>query len=211
MIYNLPELPYHYDALEPYIDTVTMTVHHKRHHQGYVNNLNKAMEDAGIKNKNLEEILKSVSNYPAALRNNAGGHYNHSLFWKILSDTPQMAPQGELAEKIRKTFGGLDELISKITEVGLSQFGSGWAWLIIKEDGNLSVCSTPNQDNPLMDVNSSDRGYPILGLDIWEHAYYIRYQNRRAEYIDNFWLVLDWKAVEKNYEEALSKIKCFSF
>ncbi|SRR5690554_330443 len=204
MSYKLPELPYAYEALEPHFDTETMTIHHQRHHQAYVDNLNKAIAGTDAESKELEEIMKEVSNYAPAVRNNGGGHYNHSLFWKILSGSPKTAPTGKLAEEINKTFGSLDELKAKIKQAGLGQFGSGWAWLVVKDDGTLAVVATPNQDNPLMDVNPANQGRPILGVDVWEHAYYLKYQNKRADYLDAFWSVLDWSAVEKNYEEALS-------
>ena len=204
MSYKLPELPYAYEALEPHFDTETMTIHHQRHHQAYVDNLNKAIAGTDAESKELEEILKEVSNYAPAVRNNGGGHYNHSLFWKILSGSPKTAPAGKLAEEINKAFGSLDELKAKIKQAGLGQFGSGWAWLVVKDDGSLAVVATPNQDNPLMDVNPANQGRPILGVDVWEHAYYLKYQNKRADYLDAFWSVLDWSAVEKNYEEALA-------
>lgn len=204
MSYKLPELPYAYEALEPHFDTETMTIHHQRHHQAYVDNLNKAIAGTDAESKKLEEIMKEVSNYAPAVRNNGGGHYNHSLFWKILSGSPKTAPAGKLAEEINKTFGSLDELKAKIKQAGLGQFGSGWAWLVVKDDGTLAVVATPNQDNPLMDVNPANQGRPILGVDVWEHAYYLKYQNKRADYLDAFWSVLDWSAVEKNYEEALA-------
>lgn len=207
MSYTLPELPYAYDALEPHFDTETMTIHHQRHHQAYVDNLNKAIAGTEAESKGLEEILKEISKYAPAVRNNGGGHYNHSLFWKILSGSPKTAPSGKLADEINKTFGSLDELKAQIKQAGLGQFGSGWAWLVVKADGSLSVVATPNQDNPLMDVNPANQGCPILGVDVWEHAYYLKYQNKRADYLDAFWSVLDWSAVEKNYEETLSKVK----
>lgn len=205
MSYTLPQLPYAYDALEPHFDTTTMTIHHQRHHQAYVDNLNKAIAGSDAESKELEELLKEISKYAPAVRNNGGGHYNHSLFWKILSGSPKTAPEGKLADEIKKTFGSLDELKAQIKQAGLGQFGSGWAWLAVKKDGSLAVVATPNQDNPLMDVDPAKQGFPILGVDVWEHAYYLKYQNKRADYLDAFWAVLDWAAVEKNYEEALSK------
>ncbi len=207
MSYTLPELPYAYDALEPHFDTATMTIHHQRHHQAYVDNLNTAIAGTDAEAKELEEILKEVSKYGPAVRNNGGGHYNHSLLWKTLSATPTTAPEGKLAEEINKSFGSLDELKAQIKQAGLGQFGSGWAWLLVKQDGSLAVAATPNQDNPLMDTNSTNQGYPVLGVDVWEHAYYLKYQNKRADYLDAFWSVLDWAAVAKNYEEALSKVQ----
>ena len=204
--FKLPALSYAYDALEPHFDKETMSIHHQRHHQAYVNNLNGALEGSGAADKSLEEIIKEVSNYSTAVRNNGGGHYNHSLFWEILSPTPQQNPTGKLAEEIVAAFGNLDNLKSEIKKAGLGQFGSGWAWLYVKPDGSVGVTATPNQDNPLMDLQSDNKGVPVLGVDVWEHAYYLKYQNKRADYLDAFWSVLDWAAVEKKYEEALSKI-----
>ena len=204
--FSLPALSYAYDALEPHFDKETMTIHHQRHHQAYVNNLNSALEGSDAGTKSLEEIIKEVSKYSTAVRNNGGGHYNHSLFWEILSPTPQQNPTGKLAEEIGATFGNLDNLKAEIKKAGLGQFGSGWAWLIVKSDGSLKVTATPNQDNPLMDLQSENKGIPVLGVDVWEHAYYLKYQNKRADYLDAFWSVLDWAAVEKKYQEALSGI-----
>lgn len=207
MSYTLPQLPYAYDALEPYFDKETMTIHHQRHHQAYVDNLNKAVAGTTAESETLENLLRHISKYSPAVRNNGGGHYNHSLFWETLSATPNTTPEGELAEAIKATFSSLDELKAQIKQAGLGQFGSGWAWLVVKYSGSLAVSATPNQDNPLMDVNLTTQGYPILGVDVWEHAYYLKYQNKRADYLDAFWSVLDWKAVEKNYEKALAKVK----
>lgn len=206
MSYTLPELPYAYDALEPQFDTKTMTIHHQRHHQAYVDNLNKAVGAEGIEGETLENILKTISKYGPAVRNNGGGHYNHSLFWETLSPTPKTQPEGKLGAEIEKVFGNLDELKAQIKNAGLTQFGSGWAWLFVKYNGTLGVAGTPNQDNPLMDTNVANQGYPILGVDVWEHAYYLKYQNKRADYLDAFWSVLDWSAVEKKYEEVLAKL-----
>lgn len=204
--FELPALGYSYEALEPHFDQETMTIHHTKHHQAYVNNLNAALEGSEGSEKSLEEILASVSSYGPAVRNNGGGHYNHSLFWSILSPTPQTEPTGALAEAINTTFGSLDQLKEQVKKAGMGQFGSGWAWLIVKHSGSLAVTATPNQDNPLMDTQTIDKGFPILGIDVWEHAYYLKYQNKRPDYLDAFWSVLDWKAVEKNYEEALAKL-----
>lgn len=207
MSYTLPELPYAYDALEPHFDKETMNIHHTRHHQAYVDNLTKAVAGTDLENAELEDILKNISKQSPAVRNNGGGHYNHSLFWNTLSPTAKTAPDGKLEEEINKVFGSLDELKAQIKQAGLTQFGSGWAWLLVKHNGTLSVSATANQDNPLMDTNLTNQGYPILGVDVWEHAYYLKYQNKRADYLDAFWSVLDWNAVEKNYEEALAKTK----
>lgn len=207
MSYTLPGLAYAYEALEPHFDKDTMTIHHTRHHQAYVDNLNKAIAGTADESKELEAVLREISKYAPAVRNNGGGHYNHSLFWKTLSPTAKLAPENELAEEINKVFGSLDDLKAAIKNAGLTQFGSGWAWLLVKYNGTLAVSATANQDNPLMDTNLVSQGYPILGVDVWEHAYYLKYQNKRADYLDAFWSVLDWTAVEQNYREALSKVK----
>lgn len=200
MAHTLPSLPYAYDALEPYIDAQTMTIHHSKHHQAYVDNLNKALAGTDGENKSLEELMANMSTYPAAVRNNGGGHFNHSLFWSILSANGG-TPQGALADAINSTFGSLDALKEKMNTAGATRFGSGWAWLIVKE-GKLEVCSTPNQDNPLMDI-AEVKGTPILGIDVWEHAYYLKYQNRRPEYLGAIWSVINWNEVAKRYDAAL--------
>lgn len=207
-LFKLPQLAYSYDALEPYLDKETMTIHHQKHHQAYVDNLNAALEKADNATTDLDLILQVISEeYSPAVRNNGGGHYNHSLFWEIISPTPKLNPEGKLIEEINKRFGSLDDLKAEIKKAALSQFGSGWAWLYVKFNGSLAVTSTPNQDNPMMNVQTTNRGFPILGFDVWEHAYYLSYQNKRADYIDCLWNVLDWSAVEKKYEEALSRVK----
>lgn len=205
-IFQLPALAYAYDALEPHFDKDTMSIHHQRHHQAYVDNLNKALEGSDADGKGLKEILPEISKYSPAVRNNGGGHYNHSLFWSILSPTPKTAPTGKLADEINAAFGSLDHFKEEIKKAGLGQFGSGWAWLFVKYNGSIAITTTANQDNPLMDTQLTSRGFPILGVDVWEHAYYLKYQNKRADYLDAFWSVLDWTAVERNYEEALSEI-----
>jgi len=208
MKHILSPLAYSFDALEPHIDAKTMEIHHDRHHQAYVDNLNKALESSGAEESlELEDLIKNISKYSQAVRNNAGGHYNHSLFWDILSDSPKASPEGNLLHEINKTFGSLDQLKADIKNLALGQFGSGWAWLLVKHNGTLAISSTPNQDNPLMDINIATQGYPILGVDVWEHAYYLNYQNKRADYFDAFWKVLNWEAVERNYELALAKAK----
>jgi Fe-Mn family superoxide dismutase len=204
--FNLPALAYAYDALEPHFDQETMTIHHSKHHQAYVDNLNNALAGTPNENKSIEEILGNISTYAPAVRNNGGGHFNHTLFWSILSPTAQLAPKGKLAEAIVQTFGSLESLKEEIKKVGLGQFGSGWAWLFVKADGTLAVTGTPNQDNPLMDTNGANQGYPILGVDVWEHAYYLKYQNKRADYLDAFWSVLDWSLVEQHYLTALANL-----
>lgn len=200
MAFELPALPYASDALEPYIDKATMEIHHGKHHQAYVDNLNKAIAGADAENKSLEEILAKVSSYPAAVRNNGGGHYNHSLFWTILSSNAGGQPTGELADAINASFGSFEEFKKKFSEAATTRFGSGWAWLTIAADGKLQISSTPNQDNPLMDV-AEVKGTPILGLDVWEHAYYLKYQNKRADYIAAFWNVVNWNAVAERYKK----------
>lgn len=203
MSYTLPALPYAYNALVPHFDAETMSIHHQRHHQAYVDNLNKALESPETP---LEEVIRHISKYSPAVRNNAGGHYNHSLFWETLSPTPKTAPEGPLADAINEVFGSLDNLKAEIKKAGLGQFGSGWAWLFVKYNGTIGVCATPNQDNPLMDINITNQGFPILGVDVWEHAYYLQYQNKRADYLDAFWSVLDWSAVEKKYAAVKSRL-----
>lgn len=205
--FTLPQLPYEYGALEPFIDKETMMIHHQRHHQAYVDNLNAALENDNEKSSDLDSLLQRISEYSPAVRNNGGGHYNHSLFWEILSPKPNLNPEGKLGEAVISAFGSLDNLKAEIKKTGLGQFGSGWVWLYVKFSGSLAVSATPNQDNPMMDIQSINRGFPILGIDVWEHAYYLAYQNKRADYVDAFWSVLDWSAVEKKYEEALLKIK----
>lgn len=201
MAFELEALPYASDALEPHIDKATMEIHHDRHHQAYVDNLNKAIAGTDAENLSLEEINKNISKYPAAVRNNGGGHFNHKLFWTILSANGGGEPTGELAEAINQTFGSFSELKTQLQNAGATRFGSGWAWLIVKADGQLAVTSTPNQDNPLMDV-AEVQGTPILGIDVWEHAYYLKYQNKRPAYLDAVFNVVDWNAVAKRYQEA---------
>lgn len=201
MSFTLPPLPYAFDALEPNIDKTTMEIHHDKHHGGYVNNLNNAIKGTELENKSLEEILAHVSKHPAAVRNNAGGHYNHSLFWEQLSAKGGGAPSGKLAEAINKDLGGFDKFKEEFAKAANTRFGSGWAWLGVK-GGKLTICSTPNQDNPLMDL-ADCKCQPLLGLDVWEHAYYLKYQNRRADYVNAFWNILSWDTVAKRYEKAL--------
>lgn len=201
MAFELPALPYASDALEPHIDKTTMEIHHGKHHQAYVDNLNKALAGSKGENSKIEDILAGVSKYPAAVRNNGGGHFNHTLFWSVMSPNGGGAPSGELAGAINSAFGSFEEFKKKFSEAGATRFGSGWAWLIVSADGKLQVTSTPNQDNPLMDV-AEVKGTPILGMDVWEHAYYLKYQNRRPEYITNFFNVINWDAVADRYAQA---------
>ncbi len=201
MAFTLPALPYAHDALEPHIDTLTMQIHHGKHHQAYVDNLNKALAGTEGENKSIEEIMANISTYPMAVRNNGGGHYNHSLFWSILGPNAGGTPTGELADAINSTFGSYDALVEKMSTAGVTRFGSGWSWLLVK-DGKLEVSSTPNQDNPLMDI-AEVKGTPILGIDVWEHAYYLNYQNRRPDYLKAIWNVINWDAVSARYKAAL--------
>lgn len=201
MAHSLPQLNYAYEALEPHIDAQTMQIHHTKHHQAYVDNLNKALAGSDGENKSLEELMANISAYPVAVRNNGGGHYNHTLFWSILGPNAGGAPTGDLAKAIDEAFGTFDALKEKMNNAGATRFGSGWAWLIVN-NGKLEVTSTPNQDNPLMDV-AEVKGTPILGIDVWEHAYYLKYQNRRPEYLGAIWNVINWNEVEKKYKAAL--------
>jgi len=200
MAFTLPQLPYAPDALEPHIDAETMQIHHGKHHQAYVDNLNKAIAGTEHENKSLEELVASAGSISPAVRNNGGGHWNHSFFWQILGPASGEGPTGELLEAINSTFGSLDGLKEKVNAAGATRFGSGWAWLIVK-DGALQVSSTPNQDNPLMDV-AEVKGTPILGIDVWEHAYYLKYQNRRPAYLEAVWNVINWKKVADNFSAA---------
>ncbi|HEY0669347.1 MAG TPA: superoxide dismutase [Sphingobacteriaceae bacterium] len=200
MAFELPALPYATDALEPHIDKTTMEIHHGKHHQAYVDNLNKALAGTDGENKKIEEIMASISKYPVAVRNNGGGHYNHSLFWTIMSPNGGGSPSGELAAAIDSAFGSFDDFKKKFAEAGATRFGSGWAWLTVA-NGKLEVSSTPNQDNPLMDI-ADVKGTPILGMDVWEHAYYLKYQNKRPDYIAAFWNVIDWEAVAERFAKA---------
>ena len=200
MAFTLPPLPYDYNALEPNIDEETMHIHHDKHHQGYVDNLNKAVAGTDNENKSLEELVKNAGSLSTAIRNNGGGHWNHSFFWQILSPDGGGQPEGKLADAINETFGSFEQMKEKFNAAGAGRFGSGWAWLGVS-DGKLTICSTPNQDNPLMDV-AECKCTPVLGCDVWEHAYYLKYQNRRAEYLKNFWNVVNWKKASENFENA---------
>ncbi len=200
MAFTLAPLPYAFDALEPHIDAATMQIHHDRHHQAYVDNLNKAVAGTDAENMSVEEILANISKYPAAVRNNGGGHYNHTMFWEILGNNGSK-PSGKLADAINEAFGSLDALIEKMNTAGTTRFGSGWAWLTVT-DGKLVVSSTANQDNPLMDV-AEVKGTPIIGIDVWEHAYYLKYQNKRPDYLKAIWNVINWDVVGARYMAAL--------
>lgn len=199
MAHVLPALPYANDALEPHIDALTMEIHHDRHHNAYVTNLNAAIAGTDAENLSLEELMANIEKYPAAVRNNGGGHYNHSLFWSVLGNNGSV-PTGKLAAAI-EAFGGLELLKEKVNAAGATRFGSGWAWICVK-DGKLEVCSTANQDNPLMPV-AGCAGTPIFGIDVWEHAYYLKYQNKRPDYLNAVWSVINWDEVAKRFEAAI--------
>lgn len=199
MSFTLPNLPYAYDALEPHFDAMTMEIHHSKHHAGYTNNLNNATAGKPENDLPIEEILKNMSKYSTAVRNNGGGFYNHSLFWSILSPNGGGKPSGGLSAAIDATFGSFEALQEEFNKAAATRFGSGWAWLCV-ENGKLSVCSTPNQDNPLMD-DAGCSGTPILGLDVWEHAYYLKFQNRRPDYINTFWNIVNWDEVTRRYHK----------
>lgn len=200
MAFELPKLPYAYDALEPHIDARTMEIHHTKHHAGYTSKLNAAIEGTDLAGKSIEDILKNISSAGAGVRNNGGGFYNHRLFWEVMGPNGGGTPSGDLAAAIDKDFGSFENFKNEFANAAATQFGSGWAWLCV-ENGKLSVCSTPNQDNPLMDVTECN-GTPILGLDVWEHAYYLNYQNRRPDYIEAFFSVINWDKVAENMSKA---------
>ncbi|MEO6489193.1 MAG: superoxide dismutase [Ferruginibacter sp.] len=198
MAFTLAPLPYAYEALEPHIDTQTMQIHHDKHHQAYVDNLNKAIAGTENETKSLDDLIKKAGSISPAVRNNGGGHWNHTFFWDSLAGNAGGKPSGKLAEAIDIAFGSFDAFKEKFNQAGMTRFGSGWAWLIIK-DGKVDVSSTPNQDNPLMDV-AEVKGTPILGADVWEHAYYLKYQNKRADYLSAFWNVVNWNKVSERFE-----------
>ncbi len=201
MAFELPALPYDFSALEPHIDAKTMEIHHGKHHNGYVTNLNGAVKGTDLEGKSIEELMGSISSAPTAVRNNGGGHYNHSLFWTVLSPDGGGEPSGELATAITDKFGSFDAFKEEFNKAAATRFGSGWAWLSVDSSGALQVSSTPNQDNPLMDVGDV-KGTPVLGLDVWEHAYYLNYQNKRPDYISAFWSVVNWEEVGKKFAAA---------
>jgi len=198
MAFELPKLPYAYNALEPYIDARTMEIHHSKHHAAYTNNLNAALAGSALENKTILEIFSGLDMNNKALRNNGGGYFNHDLFWKVMSPNAGGEPKGELATAINAAFGSFEAFKDVFSKAAATQFGSGWAWLCVHKGGKFEVCSTPNQDNPLM-PGVTCQGFPILALDVWEHAYYLNYQNRRPDYINAFFNVINWDEVAKNY------------
>jgi len=201
MSFQLPELPYGFDALEPHIDARTMEIHHDKHHAGYTTKLNNAINGTENEGKDIEELLSKADSLGNAIRNNGGGFYNHRLFWEIMGPDGGGKPTGSLASAIESDLGGMDKFMEDFNNAAATQFGSGWAWLIVGGDGKLHVSNTPNQDNPLMPFAQA-KGTPILGLDVWEHAYYLKYQNRRPDYISAFWNVINWNKVSENFEKA---------
>lgn len=205
--FKLPELAFPYEAYEEAIDAQTMEIHHSRHHAGYTNNFNNAIEQNGLEGTSLEDILANISKFPKSVRDNGGGYYNHTLFWEILSPEPS-EPSDELNQMITKFFGSKEDLIDRMSKQTASQFGSGWGWLILTPRGELKIVTTANQDNPLMDVvPEEDRGTPLLGIDVWEHAYYLRYQNARTKYLSNIWNIINWDQVSKNYATAYENLR----
>ena len=199
--FTLPKLPYEFDSLEPFMDAMTMEIHYTKHHRAYVDNLNKAVA-AGKISSSLDEIIKSVSSFPPVIRNNAGGHWNHSFFWRLMKPEGGGSPDGKIEELINDSFGSFETFKTQFEDAGLKRFGSGWAWLVIDANKKLVIGSTPNQDNPLMDV-SELKGIPILAVDVWEHAYYLKFQNKRGEYLKSWWNVVNWTEVNKNFEKAM--------
>jgi Fe-Mn family superoxide dismutase len=202
MAYELPDLPYAFDALEPNIDAQTMEIHHDRHHGTYVKNVNDALAGTDVESLGIEELMKNLDRVPeakrTAVRNNGGGHYNHSFFWKIMGPNGGGEPTGAIADAINEAFGSFDALKQALNDAGAKRFGSGWAWLVVDGSGKLAVTSTPNQDNPLMDGS----GTPVLGVDVWEHAYYLKYQNKRPDYLNDWWNTVNWDAVNENFSKA---------
>ena len=201
MSFELAPLPYANNALEPNFDALTMEIHHDRHHNAYVTNLNAAVTGTPLEEKTLLELLSTISTLAPAVRNNGGGHYNHDLFWNILSPTGGGEPVGTLGKAIDAKFGSFDAFKEEFKKASITRFGSGWAWLVVQKDGSVAVSSTPNQDNPLMDV-ADVKGFPVIGLDVWEHAYYLKFQNKRPDYVDAFWNVVDWNKAEARYLDA---------
>jgi superoxide dismutase, Fe-Mn family len=202
MAFSLPNLPYELAALEPHIDARTMEIHHGKHHNAYVTNLNAAIAGTENEGKSIEDLMANISKLPPAVRNNGGGHWNHAMFWEIMAPNAGGEPDGDLASKINKNFGSFEEFKKQFAQAAATRFGSGWAWLCVDADDSLFICSTPNQDNPLMDI-ADKKGMPILGLDVWEHAYYLNYQNRRPDYVSGWFNVVNWKEVGRRYRSAV--------
>ncbi|OOE66174.1 superoxide dismutase [Salinivibrio sp. ML198] len=205
MTYPFPDLPYAYDALAPHIDEATMRIHHQRHHKTYYDKFVAAIEETARNGESLEALFAEISTLPAAIRNNGGGYYNHLVYWQSMTPNPKGAPEGPLYDAIVATYGSLDAFKEAFSQAAIGQFGSGFAWLVVKEDGQLAITSTPNQDNPLMDV-AEVKGEPLLGCDVWEHAYYLSYQNKRPDYVNAWWQVVNWDFAEKAYQKALETI-----
>jgi Fe-Mn family superoxide dismutase len=203
--FQFQPLPYAYDALEPFIDKLTVEIHYSKHHRAYYDNFINAIKGTEMESMDIKDIFKNISKYPIAVRNNSGGYFNHTFYWESMKAQGGGTPTGKLSVAIDKAFGSFDEFKKQFSDAGKTRFGSGWAWLCLDGNGDLFICSTPNQDNPLMDI-AEKKGTPLLTMDVWEHAYYLKYQNRRADYIEAFWNVLNWDAVSKRYEEALKKI-----
>ncbi|MBT2558860.1 superoxide dismutase [Hymenobacter sp. ISL-91] len=201
MAFELPALPYAFDALEPHIDAQTMQIHHGKHHQAYVTNLNNAIAGTDMEGKSLDDLMHNIAAAPTAVRNNGGGHWNHSLFWQVLSPNGGGEPTGAVAEAITKSFGSYEKFKEEFTKAAGTRFGSGWAWLCKESNGSLTICSTPNQDNPLM-PDAGCKGTPVLGLDVWEHAYYLKYQNKRPDYVAAFYNLINWDEVNKRFQAA---------
>ncbi len=204
--FEFKELPYAYDALEPYIDKLTMEIHYSRHHKGYYNNFLNAIKDTELESMDIEDIFKNVSKYSPAVRNNSGGYYNHTFFWESMTPAPSCEPSSSFLEIINRSFSSFDEFEKQFSDAAKTRFGSGWAWLCADNNGKLFISSTPNQDNPLMDVTEKN-GIPLLGLDVWEHAYYLKYQNKRPDYIEAFFNLIDWEKVEERYDYALKALE----
>ncbi len=204
--FEFPELGYSYDALEPYIDAKTMEIHYSKHHKGYYNRFIKAVKEEDLEKMSITEIFKNVSRYSVAIRNNGGGFYNHSLFWEALAKDTKSEPNGKLSDAINNDFGSFAAFKKEFSIAAKSQFGSGWAWLSVDDKGSLFISATPNQDNPYMDVVEKN-GIPILNIDVWEHAYYLKYKNNRGDYVDSYWNIINWKVVEKRYEDAVASKK----
>lgn len=205
-VFEFPPLPYSYDALEPYIDKLTVEIHYSKHHKAYYDNFIKAVAGTEMENMDITEIFKNISKYPVAVRNNGGGYFNHTFYWESMKPQGGGTPTGELLTSITKTFGSFEEFKKQFEESGKTRFGSGWAWLCLDDKGTLFICSTPNQDNPLMDI-AEKKGIPLLNVDVWEHAYYLKYQNKRADYLTAFWNIVNWDKVSERYDNAVKSLK----